>query len=439
MFFSQNTIAQATRGACSYHGGVNCEAGAGIYGRVVCNDGWINSSVYYSDAEECSIEDSCPIYIRDEDYYKEQQSEIKSKIRKIKAENQERCEDNYNWNEELNDASFQSCTSAVQSSVLMSGGMNMVSTDCSAEREQRTARNQTYKASCLNEMDDTIYQWERLSMCLILDTTDRCAITFRNTHTEEEQCVCDTGFQLTERGCESTTNVLGAVCEQVGGINAQYDPLTDTCTCKDGYIEVAESDGNRCQICPLGSTAVDGKCINKAVVPKQGTPESIPVLSTSKQESLKVAPETLTPPITKASSNSLVKSEDFLVPDSDIIKREEIRKLNSTVAFRSCPSTNCSAVRYFLKGETVHVIGTYTKDEWSLVDIEAKLDVGSKNLQGWVHQSTLTPVVTDQSDHVLPLEAEKYDAITKENINNEYGVWKRFIGWLRSLVWWNES
>lgn len=51
----------ATSGACSSHSGVNCNAGASYSGNVQCNDGWINSSVYFSDAEECKISvDYCP-------------------------------------------------------------------------------------------------------------------------------------------------------------------------------------------------------------------------------------------------------------------------------------------------------------------------------------------------------------------------------------------
>ena len=50
----------ATSGACSYHGGVNCSAGASSTGKVQCNDGWTNSSVYFSDAAECHVIYSCP-------------------------------------------------------------------------------------------------------------------------------------------------------------------------------------------------------------------------------------------------------------------------------------------------------------------------------------------------------------------------------------------
>ena len=53
--------ANATSGACSYHGGVNCNS-ISPYGKVVCNDGWVNSSVNFADAEECKVSYSCPLY-----------------------------------------------------------------------------------------------------------------------------------------------------------------------------------------------------------------------------------------------------------------------------------------------------------------------------------------------------------------------------------------
>ncbi len=56
--------AQATSGACSYHGGVNCAAGPGTYGQAICNDGWTGSSVSYSSMVMCSgysTQPSCPI------------------------------------------------------------------------------------------------------------------------------------------------------------------------------------------------------------------------------------------------------------------------------------------------------------------------------------------------------------------------------------------
>ena len=58
IFIIQNATAQSFgSGACSYHGGVNCYAGADLDGSVVCNDGWRDSKVWYSDVIECS--DTC--------------------------------------------------------------------------------------------------------------------------------------------------------------------------------------------------------------------------------------------------------------------------------------------------------------------------------------------------------------------------------------------
>lgn len=51
--FSVPQLSFATSGACSYHAGVNCVAGPGVYGQVVCNDGWDGSSVSFYSMVEC--------------------------------------------------------------------------------------------------------------------------------------------------------------------------------------------------------------------------------------------------------------------------------------------------------------------------------------------------------------------------------------------------
>lgn len=51
----------ATSGACSYHGGVDCtKKYTQLY--AVCNDGWVNSSVKYSDMQECKLKLNTCIY-----------------------------------------------------------------------------------------------------------------------------------------------------------------------------------------------------------------------------------------------------------------------------------------------------------------------------------------------------------------------------------------
>ncbi len=54
--------ASATSGSCSHHRGVACSLGSDYDGSVICNDGWRDSTVSFSDAEECKTPlPSCPL------------------------------------------------------------------------------------------------------------------------------------------------------------------------------------------------------------------------------------------------------------------------------------------------------------------------------------------------------------------------------------------
>ena len=53
-------LADDGSGACSDHGGVDCNAGANSDGSVICNDGWRDSSVNFYNVIECQQSaDSC--------------------------------------------------------------------------------------------------------------------------------------------------------------------------------------------------------------------------------------------------------------------------------------------------------------------------------------------------------------------------------------------
>ena len=47
-------VVQAISGTCSWHGGVNCSAGADWDGSAICNDGWRDSTEIYSQQQICS-------------------------------------------------------------------------------------------------------------------------------------------------------------------------------------------------------------------------------------------------------------------------------------------------------------------------------------------------------------------------------------------------
>lgn len=55
----------AIEGDCSYHGGIDCSAGADVLdGSVICNDGWRDSKDNFSDAVMCSSEDKWSDYLK---------------------------------------------------------------------------------------------------------------------------------------------------------------------------------------------------------------------------------------------------------------------------------------------------------------------------------------------------------------------------------------
>lgn len=53
-FFFMASMAFAVSGACSSHGGVDCNAGEDWDGSVICNDGWRDSSVLYDSMAKCN-------------------------------------------------------------------------------------------------------------------------------------------------------------------------------------------------------------------------------------------------------------------------------------------------------------------------------------------------------------------------------------------------
>ena len=41
------------QGGCSHHQGINCSLGADYDGSAICNDGWKDSTIKYSDVKIC--------------------------------------------------------------------------------------------------------------------------------------------------------------------------------------------------------------------------------------------------------------------------------------------------------------------------------------------------------------------------------------------------
>ncbi len=54
LLYPSPSSVSAVSGCCSSHGGVSCVAGPQSNGKVICNDGWLGSSCYYSEMVMCA-------------------------------------------------------------------------------------------------------------------------------------------------------------------------------------------------------------------------------------------------------------------------------------------------------------------------------------------------------------------------------------------------
>ena len=137
---------------------------------------------------ECSASKSpCPIVISDEQEYNKLKQSNDEAIARIRLDQQNSCESYFQKLESSNNQLYQSCVGAVQSASRLSSGMNLVTTDCDGEKSKRTETNQATKNSCLHDSDGTIFKYQTLNSCLVLDKRDSCTIKYKNTHTENNK------------------------------------------------------------------------------------------------------------------------------------------------------------------------------------------------------------------------------------------------------------
>jgi hypothetical protein len=205
-------IASASSGACSYHGGVNCSAGADIDGSIICADGWTDSSVSYSSMSECRSSSKCPMYLSQADYDKQKQ-EIQNSIDKVKSDNQTMCQGFLNSNESRNEQSYQICVKSRQSMMNMAGsvsaGLYANTNDCEDTKTKQSEYNKTKYNSCLYNSQDTIFKYQTLLSCLAVDHTDYSPVITcpkNSTLGADKKCTCNTGYVVDGNQCTSADN-----------------------------------------------------------------------------------------------------------------------------------------------------------------------------------------------------------------------------------------
>ena len=178
--------ADATSGACSYYGGVNCNS-ISSYGKVVCNDGWVNSSVNFTDAEECKFNSCSSFLVDDLPLICREESDYQRKLDYV--------------NEIRANCSFRKSMG------------NLISDDCST-------LNQIELDSCRSGINLSEIAEENYQSCLDKIIKDR----FESSLSEDDKLLLDVGQDV------YVQIKMNEYCEEKRGIGSKFDIDKEVCT-----------------------------------------------------------------------------------------------------------------------------------------------------------------------------------------------------------------
>lgn len=231
IFFFSFKLSLATEGTCSWHGGVNCDAGSDWDGSAICNDGWKDSSESFS--AQCSY--SCK---NESDLALLKTNLINSGTMRYAQQNSDglikACEQsikNYqNSNNDINnfDNSFYDYADYADQ-------LNKL-TELKKELELKNVCQESYGIFSTYNKESATCSCK--SGYFLNKKTLSCEIEPlcpTNTENLNGSCVCSKGYYLLDKECASATNV----CINKNGKNSHpyYDAdLNLMCTCNNGYI-----------------------------------------------------------------------------------------------------------------------------------------------------------------------------------------------------------
>jgi len=233
LFSFSKQISFATSGECSYHGGVNCGAGANAQGYAVCNDGWI-SSVYYSQTDECQMSCLTP-------------DEVSSEMQTVQQETNQIIQTIQNEYTSILNSDTQTSNQAqtnCQSSASRFGFFNSGCTNSNGSGQYSIDQSKEQLAIAQAQSNaDAENQKIKSEKCAVSNVIT-CPIgeTFNGT-----TCICDTSRVLWNNTCISQTLYNSVNCSQTYGSNYDYSTSTNSCILKEPQ-------------CGTGYAAINGAC-----------------------------------------------------------------------------------------------------------------------------------------------------------------------------------
>ena len=269
--------AQAVEGTCSWHGGVNCSAGADWDASPVCNDGWRNSSELYFQMKECAgytLKTPCT----EEEYYaikaKHNIGELENKNKELTAESQAVLQealsvlkstgDERQKNEStrllaIKSLSLQSALAPIRAE--LQNEHDAIDRECQALGAVEYQKRQQDFLNSLHKMDNQTQNTPQPT----------CNA---NATLSGDKCICNTGYYQYSSRCYTNEEfcplALGA-----GGIAVD----AANCTCKTGYT--LDYVKKYCVSTPVIAAAPTVTTAPKANIP---TKQELPIAKIKKVE-----------------------------------------------------------------------------------------------------------------------------------------------------------
>lgn len=256
--------ADAISGSCSYHGGVACSLGSDYDGSVICNDGWRDSSVSFSDAQECKVSQfTCPI-----------PSGSKSDCGSLRAQ----LGRSGNLGTPFGDNELAQCEAQnTQYDNAQTAYQQCLSSQASIQTQQFN----TYVQSSQQQEND----WQAQEQ------------TKYDVYCESSQGIGSkwVGDFGPSGSCKPNKSDFWKSCQQKMGTNATYDKASGYCTCYSGYVV---DSNNQCvleqeQVIPIQDVSVKTTVnppVQKPIVSKKVIIKPI-ATSTDVQEATTTTPK----------------------------------------------------------------------------------------------------------------------------------------------------
>ena len=271
----------ATSGACSDHGGVNCNIKDGLTGNAICNDGW-ESSVLYYEMDECMQSTSTSYCISPSSYGYRYTSEAQCQGLRVQqaANGTSRyapemaagaiydCEGQVAQYQAAQIA-YQSCLNASRSSynpdIFCPSNSSQIGTTCACNAGY-VAHNSiciSYAENCqfkygYNSYGDRQYCYCSTGYEFNSDKTAciKSVICPSNSKKINNQCNCNEGYMMQNNTCIT----YNQNCQNQYGQNSYGDK--DYCYCSTGYK--FNADKTACIesiVCPINATKVNNVCV----------------------------------------------------------------------------------------------------------------------------------------------------------------------------------